>query len=185
VTGQLGVSQSGISTATCLSKGETSYLFGIELDLFSEIAQISIGSLDSSNSSFTVSTGKIIPQSYNVDSIGFLDNFSTTVKQESNGALKLGVFSHYFLLDEEGAPLIWGFYSPPEQDVPINFGESKTLQGTLIYEGDAKKVKAFIDFEPFNSSLVSLTNDSIQPVVTRFNNYQIEQYRKWLSITAR
>jgi hypothetical protein len=62
LTGQVGVAQE-IYTDTCLAAGETSYISGIELDLFTSVAKISLGSLDSLNISFSLSSAKIIPQS--------------------------------------------------------------------------------------------------------------------------
>ena len=128
LTGQVGISQNRIYTDTCLAAGETSYILGIELDLFANVAKISLGLLDSLNSSFSLSSAKIIPQSYAIGQSGLLRDFSATVKHMSNGAVKIGLFSKFFLLDQSDEPLIFGFLSPPTGDELINSGEIKTLQ---------------------------------------------------------
>jgi hypothetical protein len=96
--------------------------------------------------------------------------------------VKIGLLSQFFLLDQSGQPLIWGYFSASKGDELINPGEMKTLQDSLIYDGDAKKVKVFIDFDSVNSSLVSLADNELQQAITRFNNQQVQDYQRWLEL---
>ena len=147
VSGSVGVGQeSDLYTDTCLQGGETGYLFGIELELevasvYSLASSVVIGALDG-DAGFTVPAARLIPQRYAV-----ADTFAVTVRNDGTGAARLGEFSHYFLLGDDGRPLTWDFFGDDVAGDPVAAGDTLSLQGRPFYDGLASRAQVNVDFK--------------------------------------
>ena len=148
VSGSVGANGASY-TDTCLNSGETGYFFGIELEdetplVYSSVSNIVIAAIGG-DGGFSVPPARIIPQSYS-------PSLAVTVRNEGNGAARIGDFSHYFSLDEANLPLSWGYFDSSfdslDDNPVLEAGDVHTLNEPLFlfYDGLSSKVLPHIDF---------------------------------------
>lgn len=140
----------GFYDNTCLIAGETGYFLGIELSLYSDIAEIAVDRIEATAT--TVSddlVSRVIPQAiaFNTST----HELSMTVQNESSATKELSAsFNKYILLDADGLPLLWGFFLglSPNTDHSIAAGASLDIddQSAGLYAGSAVEVIGFLAF---------------------------------------
>jgi len=154
VKSRVGVSQgSDIYTDTCLSSGETGYLFGIELAddvplIYTSVSSIVISSIEG-DTGFDEPAAKIIPQSYSV--VG--KQLAVTIKNEGASKVRVDRLSPYFLLDDDKFPLAWRYFDELSWNGLVGAGETQVMNDIFRgYDGKATKLQVQIDFDSPTSS---------------------------------
>ena len=179
VTGSLGKTSS-----SCLSAGEKGYILDVfETDRYAEIASIEIQEFDPVEG-IEKPEMSFIPDSFTYTK-GHTANFDKLTVDFTNQGTTVGYLtetSTYILLDDQGQPLKWSFFSETV-DSQVEPGESAILtEDLLTYDGGANQLRVFITFSE-NMELNSQKykeNMSVKELL-RLRNNHIEKLRQQYS----
>ena len=137
------------NTSTCLAPSESGYFSGIETaysnsskNLFSLVNKVEIKSLESS-SGYTINPIKVIPVDYTYTKNFFSGELSIKIKNNS-AVTVYGGFDNYFLLDNNGNAIKWGFI---DLDKINPNSDGYATEKYIFYDGSVNKIRVFIDYD--------------------------------------
>lgn len=138
-----------LSISACLKAGETGYLLGIELTMYSDLAEIMLDRIEmTAATTLEDLESSVMPQSIVFEPTTF--ELAMTVQNNSSTAKSVSIFSRYVLLDANDLPLLWGFFigSATDADDPIAAGATKDLEDITagFYAGSAVKIIGTLSF---------------------------------------
>ncbi len=168
VQGSVAMLDSSLWTDTCLQPGETGWVLDIEgspggLALYAPLAAIEF-QYDIPDFLNDLPGPRVVPDGYTVSDDGFETVCFTNVGQ-GQAAMTAQTFSKFVALDDTGAPLEWEFLTDHIRPVgllqPGDSGSAST-QFPSFYEGNAHRMRAFIDFQSPGTSTEPLSYNAPQ-----------------------
>jgi hypothetical protein len=155
IQGSVGKSSSGYCNDTCLAPGESGIAWGIEYDIYSDVTDVRIGSIEyNTRSTYSDPLPRVLPQSYTASSDSSGVNVEIVVKNEGSYTASLSS-SYYYLLDSDGSYLDWGILSSPSDSILVE-NESVTFpEESIYYYGTAVGLQVFVDYDESSVSNLS------------------------------
>lgn len=143
VRGSVGYS-GATYTDSCLAPSESGYLIDITEDVsYDAVSSISLAV--AGETGFTISSDRVIPQSYTLDAA--TSELSVTVKNAGPLAVSLvDGFPTYILFDGADQALDFSFLSDTSS-TDLAPGSSDRLTDYLLFYGNAVRTVVFVDFE--------------------------------------
>ena len=141
-------------TDTCLEQNQSAYVIGLDTNVdFADISGFRIGGFDEPLTDVSDVPASLKPQSYRTTAS---DGSAFSLAVQNQGA-QTGVFSlaAYILLDDQDAPLTWGFVTDAANEVPMDAGEARFFGETVRYEGSAEAMFVTVDFDSPNETLLA------------------------------
>ncbi len=143
ITGSVGYSGT-VRSDTCLSPCEVGYLTGItNTTTYDEVNSVTLAL--SADTGVTLSTGRVIPQSYTSDSVTGL---SVSVRNAGGFAVNLATYLHqYILLDANNQIVDYGYFDTNTlSSVAADTSAVMTAKGVASFAGSASKLIAEVNF---------------------------------------
>jgi len=158
--------------AVCLVPGESGYLLDVVASpgIYGPVARVTVA-LTAQDAGYELLPGAIVlPTGYRITTPDTLATLAIDFRNTGSAAVSVGMgFHRYVLLDDAGNPVHWSFAddatTPPTDLLP---GQSGTATYNLpnIYDGQAMRMKAYVDFDPPTGTTTTTTTTTTTAPLT-------------------